>query len=316
MSWSAPAASTPPVESYLVTALVGGSTPANSVSVAAGSTSAMVTGLVGGGSYRFRVQALNVYGAGAAATTSSVTPTGSASTYASTVLKDHPSVFYRLADGATSAMADSSGKGATGSYDAANVTLGAPAALASDPAPSVGTNGNPAGKGFPSLPLYSDSRTLEGWINTTSTGFGFIAGYGAASNTEAFAVGVEPSDVYIAGYNDDLSFTSPVTLDDGNWHFIAVTTNGTSATGYVDGTAIGTENFGTPLDTLASSSGLVVGANPWGQGFSGDLADVAVFPSALSASRVKAQYDAGTAGPFQASPISAVRALSISRRFD
>jgi hypothetical protein len=302
VSWSAPAALTPPVESYLVTALVGGATPANSVSVAAGSTSAMVTGLVGGGSYRFRVQALNVYGAGAAATTSSVTPTGSASTYASTVLGDHPSVFYRLDDGSTSAMADSSGHGATGSYDAPNVTLGQAGPLASDPATSVATNGNFAGQGFPTLPLYSDSRTLEGWINTTSTGFGNIAGYGTQSNTEAFAVGLQPNQVYVSGYNDSLGFTSPVTLDDGNWHFIVVTTNRTSATVYVDGNAVGTQNLGTALDTLPSSSGFIVGAAPWGQGFAGDLADVAVFPSALSAAQVSAQYSTGTAGPFQAQP--------------
>lgn len=293
VSWTAAPAGDPAITGYLVTAITGGN-PANAVSVPASATTATLTGLAGGTSYSFRIQAVNEYGAGAQATTSPVTPSGSATTDASTVLANGPSVFYRLADTATAAMADSSGGANTGQYIPSAVTLGQPGPFSDDPATSAAATWT-IGQSFPSLPLYAHPRTLEGWVKTTSGGFGFLAGYGSQSNTEAFAVGVGPDEVYVAGYNDDLTFTPTVSLDDGNWHFVAVTTNGTTATAYVDGTSLGTQPFGTPLDTLPATSGFLVGGAPWGQGYSGDLADVAVFPRALTASQVAAQFAASSA---------------------
>jgi hypothetical protein len=300
VSWSAPPASDPAVTGYLVTAM-NGSTAVNAVSVPATASSTSVTGLSGGTAYTFNIQALNEYGAGPPATTSSVTPTGTASTYASTVLSDSPSVFYRLADTDAGAMADSSGNGATGSYTG-QATLGHTGPLTTDPASAISDNGGgPAGGGTPSLPLYNHSRTLEGWVNTTGGGEYFLAGYGTQSTAEGFTVAIEPSTVIVSGYGDDLSFTSTTTLNNGAWHFVAVTTDGTSATVYVDGTSIGTQSFATPLDTVPAAQGLQIGAGVQGccGYFFGDLADIAIFPAALTAAQVTAQY---TASGFIAAP--------------
>jgi hypothetical protein len=298
VSWSAPAGADPAVTGYLVTALAG-TTAVNSVSVPATSTSTTVTGLAGGTAYTFSIRALNTYGAGAAATTTSVTLAGTASTYASTVLAAKPSVFYRLADGDRGAMADSSGHAATGSYSIAAATLGQTNPLPNDAATSVGDNGNgPVASGHPSLPLHNGSRTLEGWVNTTSGGTVWVAGYGVDSTGEGFAVAVQPNDVYVSGYDDDLTFTAPSPLNDGSWHFVAVTTNGSSATVYVDGSSIGTQNFAATLDTLSSVQGFEIGADAQGccGYFNGDLADVAVFPSALTTAQISAQFAASGLG--------------------
>jgi hypothetical protein len=298
VSWQAPATADPAVSGYLVTAKKG-TAAVNSVSVPATTTSTTITGLAGGTAYTFSIRALNTYGAGAAATTASVTPAGASSTYASTTLADAPSVFYRMADGDRGAMADSSGHSATGSYSAAAATLGQANPLASDAATSLGDNGNgPVASGHPSLPLHNGSRTLEGWVNTTSTSTDWMAGYGVQSTSEGFAVAVQPNDVYVSGYNDDLTFTSPSPLNDGSWHFIAVTTDGSSATVYVDGTSIGTQNFAATLDTVPSVQGFEVGADAQGccGYFSGDLADVAVFGSALTPAQVTAQFAASGLG--------------------
>jgi hypothetical protein len=298
VSWSAPAGADPAVTGYLVTAKHG-TTAVNSVSVRAAATSTTVTGLAGGTAYTFSIQALNTYGAGTAATTTSVTPSGASSTYASTTLADSPSVFYRLADSDAGAMADSSGSGATGSYRAAAATLGQAGPLPNDAATSVGDNGNgPAASGYPSLPLHNGSRTLEGWINTSSGGTQWLAGYGVDSTSEGFGVGIQPDDVYVSGYNDDLTFTAPSPLDDGSWHFIVVTTNGSSATVYVDGLSLGTQIFADTLDTLSSVQGFDVGADAQGccGYYSGALADVAVFPSALTAAQISAQFAASGLG--------------------
>jgi large repetitive protein len=299
VSWTAPSGSDPAVTGYLVTALKGGA-QANAVSVAASTTTATVTGLVGGTAYTFEVQALNEYGAGTAATTAAVTPTGATTTYASTVLSADPSVFYRLGDSDLGAMADSSGNGATGEYYPAASTLGQPGPIANDAATAIADNASgPAAHGDPTLPLYAEARTLEGWVNTTNGALEWLAGYGTTSNGAGFGVGVQPGDVYVSGYNDDLTFSSgSTTIDDGQWHFVVVTTNGTSATVYLDGVSLGTENFSSGLDTVAAPQGLFVGSDIEGccGDFQGDLADVAVFPSALSGTQVTAQFAASGLG--------------------
>jgi hypothetical protein len=316
ISWQAPSAN-PPVTGYLVTALVGGS-PGNAMSVSASSTSAILTGLAAGTSYTFEVQALNEYGAGPAATTAAVSPSGTASTYASSVLALGPSAFYRLGDSATAAMADSSGHGATGSYSTPASTLGQPGPLAGDPGSALGDSGQgPAARGNPSLPLYAQPRTVEGWVNTTSIQPEYLVGYGRAIGSNGFYVAIQPYDVVVSGDLDDTTFTSRVALDDGQWHFIAVTTNGVSATAYVDGVSLGSRKFPAPLNTLPSS-GLYVGAGPQGccNFLQGDLADLAVFPQALSAAQISAQFAAsGLAvppAPTQASAVAGVNQATVS----
>jgi hypothetical protein len=293
VSWSAPSGADPAVTGYLITAMKG-STPVNAVSVPATASSTSVTGLAGSTAYTFKIQALNEYGASPAATTSAVTPAGTATTYASTVLSANPSVFYRLADTDRGALADSSGNGALGTYTG-QATLGQSGPLVTDPASGISSGCcGPAAGGYPALPLYAHARTLEGWINTTSGGEEFLAGYGNQATAQGFTVATEPSTVIVSGYGDDLSFTSTAALNNGAWHFIVVTTTGTSATVYVDGTSLGSQSFPATLDTLPTASGLLIGAGPQGccGSFSGGLADIAVFPSALTAAQVSAEYTA------------------------
>jgi hypothetical protein len=291
VTWKPPAGADPAVTGYLITAIKGG-TAANAVSVPASATSAAVTGVAGGASYTFHIQAVNEYGAGTAATTAAVTPTGPASTYASTVLSSGPSAFYRLADSGGD-MADSSGHAATGTYDTADATLAQPGPLANDPATAVADNGAGRASGAAvSLPLGAAPRTLEGWVNTTSGGW--MAGYGTFASGEGFGAEIQPGDVLVSGAGDDLTFTTKAAITDGNWHFVAVTTNGTSATVYVDGASLGTQTFPTALDTVPDPPGFVAGGTfqDCCGGFDGDLADVAVFPAALTAAKIAAQYSA------------------------
>jgi hypothetical protein len=300
VSWTGPASSVPAVTAYLVTALTSGAA-VNSVAVPASSTGTTVTGLAGGSSYTFEVQALDEYGAGAPASTTVVTPTGSASTYASTVLSLGPSVFYRLGDSTPAAMADSSGHAATGVYNASVATFGQTGPLSSDPSTSVANSGFQAvSRSDPSLPLFGQARTLEGWVKTTFSGEQALGAYGTLSTGRGFAVAVLPGSVVVTGYEDDLTFASTSAINDGNWHFIVVSTNGSSATAYVDGASLGTQTFPQSLDTLATPQGMLVAGGLGGCcGLDGDLADLAVFPAALTSAQVASQYSIGAAGPLR-----------------
>jgi hypothetical protein len=185
VSWSASTATVPTgesaVTSYLVTAYAG-STPENATMVAASAMSVTISRLSGGTSYTFHVKGVNGFGYGSAGTSSAVNPTGSATTYASTVLGDGPSVYYRLDDGVNVA-ADSSGNGHFAfynleDYDGSSTPGGSASALVDDPDTSTSFTDylccsqmpvvDPVAAG---LPTGSSARTLEGWVESSGSGY-------------------------------------------------------------------------------------------------------------------------------------------------
>jgi hypothetical protein len=304
VSWNAATAPNSTVTGYVVTALVGGTTAANAVATAGTASSVTLHGLKGSQAYTFRVQAVDPYGTGPGASSGSVTPTGGATTFAGAVLADGPVAYYRLGEGTGSLAADSSGNGNLGDYNSSTTTLGAGGALgAPDTDPSTAiteTNGGGydafVGSGASNpLPTGSAARTLSAWIKPTDSGCRVFAGYGLETTDEAFGVGDAcdgANSIYVNGWSDDLEFPTTVNLHDGNWHFIVVTyTAAGSVTVYVDGAAAGSsQTIPQPLATPAGTA-LYIGAGE--QGYSswyGGLQDLAVYPSALSASQVSTLY--------------------------
>lgn len=288
--WTKAASPGSAVTAYVVTAYLGGKAR-NARAVPATSTSAVISGLAGGASYTFKVQALNPYGIGLAGASAAVAPAGSADTYATAVLADGPDAYYRLDDSTTSAMADSSGNGGLGSYHEFAVTLGVPGAISGDPDTAVSTDGL-IGTADPSLPDEQQNRTVVGWVQSTDSGQQYFAGWGTSNISEGFSVGFDQNDVYVDEYGNTLAFSTATTISDGNWHQIAVSATGTSATAYLDGVSLGTQSFPAPLDT-APGQRLQIGAAVWGYtGLLGDLDDLAIFPSALSAAQISSLFAA------------------------
>ena len=113
---------------------------------------------------------------------------------------------------------------------------------------------------------------------------------------EGFDVEPTPSHVYVeGGSRHGLTFTSATTLDDGNWHFVVVSTNGTTASAYVDGVSLGTQTFPSPLNTISSGELVIGGETNQTDGIAGTLAQLAIYPTALTAAQVQAQYQASGA---------------------
>jgi hypothetical protein len=310
VTWSPATSSGAPIESYIVSVASGKNT-GEQLAVPGTTTAATLTGLVAGKT-TFDVQAFDVIGAGPSASSASYTVKGATTpTYVTTVLGNHPSLFYRLGDSASVAMADSSGNATTGYYNDAGTALYGypndnlnvrPGALLSDPnAPAVTDEGNGAtsggvGIGGQYVPSGSSPRTAEVWINDSQTGFNpdCLVAWGSSGKDDAFEVCVSASNqIEVSGAYDDHYFTTPYAVNDGHWHLVTVTSNGSSIALYLDGVSIGSGSFTAPLDTTAGYP-VVVGDSVFHQnpatGFS--LDDVAIYPTVLSATQIQADYTA------------------------
>ncbi|GJL61396.1 MAG: hypothetical protein NPIRA04_00500 [Nitrospirales bacterium] len=87
---------------------------------------------------------------------------------------------------------------------------------------------------------------------------------------------------------------STSTIDDGQWHHVAGTRNGSTLTIYVDGVAEGSTSG--PTDSLANSAPLYIGHYQPGQGqnFHGAIDDVRIYQQALTASEIATLAQSGT----------------------
>ena len=302
VSWSAAAENGTPVSGYIVTAY-DGTTPENAVGTDGGTTSATVTGLVAGITYTFTVAAQSACGAGPSVTTNSVTPTGALSTYASSVLGDGPSVYYRLSDLGGPFAADSSGHGLLGFYNY-DVQFGGHDVLGDTESPLVSdplntsvdfvggdccnyTSGmvDPSAAGLPGA---GQPVTAEMWFKAGGADTYLLDLWGDLN------VYIKSPVVFLV---NGLTFTTPYQVTDGSWHMLDAVDDGTQLTLYLDGQAIGSQATG----ATGGASSLEVGRRG-----RGPLDQVAIYPEALTATQVTNHFTAsGDTRPTQPATVTA-----------
>ena len=303
VSWTPGTAGVPAGESqvtaYTVTAFAGGM-PSNTIATDWNTTSVTLSGLRGGVAYTFHVVPQNSFGIGAAATSTTVSPTGSATTYASTVEGDGPLVYYRLDDPSGEVAADSSGHGRTALYDQhANQgighTSGAAGALASDadagtamPCGSVCFQGGGSAidTGPTSgLPSGGSPLTLESWFRTPYSGTVVEL---TGTSIRLRVSGTNQLQMYTSSSSVNWSTAYP--MNDNNWHLVDVVYDGNgTVTLYLDGQSLGSQaGAGT-----GAATGVCIAGNSDGTDYlNGAVDEVAVYPSALTAAQVSAHFSA------------------------
>ena len=149
--------------------------------------------------------------------------------------------------------------------------------------------GNP----FSAVPTGNEQYSLSAWVKTTTDGSRGIVGWGEFANTldsNAFRLGdTDKLNNYWWGVGMEL--VSPVNLLDDNWHHVASTYDGTTATLWVDGGSIGST---TPGVIASQATNFSIGRTcpPCGGGefFNGLLDDVAIFDYALSSDQITALH--------------------------
>ncbi len=173
-------------------------------------------------------------------------------------------------------------------------TFGGHAALA------VGSQGLVAANAA-TLVTGTGAFTYGAWVRTSGAGRQEILGIGDVNAAQGAAeFYIENGQVVLAGPFVD-PMTSIATVNDGNWHHVAVSYDGAGQVAfYVDGAASGTGAASNNFNILMSSplSGATVGglvSSPATNVFGGQLSDVAVWNTALDSTQVLAAKTQGAA---------------------
>ena len=256
---------------------------------ATGQTYALVAAELG---LTFRVVVTGSNSVGSNSASSALTPT-IINTYRNIVLADSPRAYWRLDDTSGTTAVDASGNGLDASYGS-GITLGSSGALGND-TNSAATFGTSSVVSRSIVTTQTAGVTLEAWIYWTGTSAAsyFLYNGNAASNGFGLYVsngscGAGSSLYLLLGGSLCNGINSAGTVPTNQWTHVALTleTNNTF-TIYVNGVAkrTGSANFVAPSGTTSV-----------GNSFAGKIDEVAIYNTALSASRILAHYNAGNPG--------------------
>jgi len=300
VSWSAPAAGSSAITGYTITPHVG-ATLRTPKTVGASTLSATMAGLSGGTQYTFTVVASSAAGTGSPGTSGLVTPSGAAYLYASTILADAPSAYWRLGEAAGPSATDITNNGSTGTYATGSCTFAQAGAIVGDP-----NTGVTFGYGCSvDVRTYSALQpaggvSVEAWIKPNGLGStgeifmspnqGYSYGYGlSVPGNGKIRMNVTPTGGSTASVD---SVSSPTT-----WAHVVGTWDGTTIKIYVNGQLEGTQSAAGPSITYGSAytHGQIGQFN--GYYFNGTMAEVAVYPRALTAAQVVNHWATGGYAP-------------------
>ncbi len=211
------------------------------------------------------------------------------SSYYDEVLADAPAAWFRLSERSGTVAADAVG-GAAGTY-VGSVSLDQSGLVPADRTGSARFNGSGYVRVADRAALdLGDTFTLEAWVNFASTDLRAIVDKGAGAYILRTT---ETSRVLLRQNSTGDVVTSSVALVPNRTHHVVATKAGTTTRLYVDAVDV----TGTVTNqTLGNNSHeLNIGAADAGDinFVDGFVDDVALYPTALSAARVKAHYDAG-----------------------
>jgi hypothetical protein len=225
-------------------------------------------------------------------------PTGGIdlSPYPDAVVDDDPAGYWRFGEPSGPTALDSSGNGNDGTY-LGGPSLGVPGALAGDPDTAVRLDGVNDTVRVPddSTLDVGNTFTAEGWIKRTSTtkvhelmnkSFQLTV-MGAANGNQVFLR--KPGVSTIARTTGGIGT--------GAYHHIAVTKNGSgpgSVKFYIDGALAPSVDVSAAQVIVDNNTLLTFGA---AGSTSADYDEFAIYDGVLSATRIKAHYDAAVPGP-------------------
>ena len=139
------------------------------------------------------------------------------------------------------------------------------------------------------LPQSNNSRSISCWIKTTGGSNDGVIGYGNAANSQAFFIYINSQNkLGIYCYYDNTDGT--IAISNNTWNHVVATYDGTNCKLYVNGVL----DF-TTAKTLNTGNGeFRIGGVNWNNGgefFPGDIDQIRIYDSALSAADVTTLYE-------------------------
>ncbi|WP_298459554.1 LamG-like jellyroll fold domain-containing protein [uncultured Cellulomonas sp.] len=230
---------------------------------------------------------------------------GSGQPYLARVLDDGATSVWRLGEAAGTVVSDSAGflDGQAG----AGVTRGQPGAVVNDTDTASTFSGTSTGTTSTQTSVQGpDTFTLEAWVSTTTASGGKIIGLGNRST--GLSTGYD-RNLYMdnlgriffgANQGGARTVNSPLRYNDGGWHHVVGTVGPTGMTLYVDGSPVA-QRADTTGGQWLNGFWRIGGDNlngwpsrPSSSYFRGQIDEVAVYPTALSAAQVLDHYTVAT----------------------
>jgi hypothetical protein len=161
------------------------------------------------------------------------------------------------------------------------------------------------------LPSGAAPRSVELWFKTSATTQQALFAYGSFFNAEEFGLWINAGGTGFTAWGwggaNDSTFAAPAGVEDGKWHQVIETYNGTALTVYLDGVSLGSSTIArsTVVDTYGLQIGKIVepGDPNSGFNFKGSLDELSIYTTALSQTDVTNHYllgantSADTSGP-------------------
>ncbi|TCO51096.1 concanavalin A-like lectin/glucanase superfamily protein [Kribbella antiqua] len=185
------------------------------------------------------------------------------------------------------------------------VTLGVTGALAGSTDTAArfdGLNDFQQAAGTTGLPVGASPRSVELWFKTTSSSQQMLFDYGTPATNQKFSLSLNAGGAsmtaWAGGSGSDKTFTPASAVNDGLWHHLVKTYDGTSIGLYVDGVALAPQaavratvmdpygfSIGAALNTLDPNSPAY---------FDGTIDEVAIYTAALNQATVTNHHQFGT----------------------
>jgi RHS repeat-associated protein len=230
-------------------------------------------------------------------------------TYTHEVESDDPVAYYQMNDHTTAVMKDLSGNNQHGVYAGnGGVWPEGPAPLTGDDAQSVSFDGNANGHGaMPHYTLHRTVGTIEAWFKTSSSGVVLgMSNAAATAYVPTMYVGADGklrAMMWTGGAATPI--TTPGTVNNNQWHHAVLRFSTNFQSLFLDGALVGGRN-GT-IDNLDMERNWVGrgwmsstwpsppgGSTKHLSTFNGSIANVAVYATSLSDSRITAHHSVGT----------------------
>lgn len=216
---------------------------------------------------------------------------GAAASYVSEVLADNPVAYYRM-DETSGQPQDASGNGNHTTVTNGTPVYSQPGALGSDPpSTSIYQDGAVSFVCFTAPDHASldvgDVFSAECWMKRTRSG-AFEEAW-LTKGVNSFFCSIKNDRLHLAQQDVASIAESTVTITDTAWHHLVITKNGSTVKLYVDGVDV----TGTVTNQTLTNTTAVLATGNGTYPIDAYIDEAAIYPTALSAERIRAHYRAG-----------------------